>query len=395
MSIDFVSRISMIDHHCHGVVTETLDRSRFAGLLSEGGAAMHAEIDPADTPLGLAIRALCAPILDLEPHVPFDTYLARRNELPDANERLLRAADLHHLLIDTGYTKASVLDPDGMAGLGPFATDEIVRVEAVAEDVFARYGADGFIDAFPNALRRRADSAVGLKSIVAYRAGFDLDPHRPIVLDVRRALAGWRPGHRLDDEVLLRHCLHLAIELSADEHLPLQLHTGFGDNDIELWRSDPTRFTPWLRAAPADTRFCFLHCWPYHREAAYLAAVFPSVYFDTGEVNTHGALGYNTILAEAMEVAPFGKLLYSSDAFALAELFFIASTEFRHALSAILTTWWQNGRCNPADAVRITHMLGTGNAQRLYRLPERRHDEDPVEHPGRPDRTGGFSHEAC
>ncbi len=384
MPTDFVSDIPMVDQHCHGIVTGTIDRSRFAGLLSEGGASMHAEIDPADTPLGLAVRALCAPVLDLEPHVPFDTYLARRNELVDANQRLLGAAGVDHLLIDTGYQQADILDPPAMARLGPFATEEIVRIEAVAEAVFARYGATDFIDAFSGELRRRAEHAIGLKSIVAYRAGFNLDPRRPIAIDVRRSLAGWRPGHRLDDPILLRHCLHVAIELSAEEQLPLQLHTGFGDTDVELWRSDPTRFTPWLRAAPAAARFCFLHCWPYHREAAFLAAVFPSVYFDTGEVNTHGALGYNTILAESMEVAPFGKLLYSSDAFALAELFYIASAEFRHALNSILHIWWRNGRCSPADAVRITHMIAVGNARRLYRLSGPNGPEPAV------DLDGGF-----
>lgn len=391
MSTDLTSGLKMIDHHCHGVVVEAMDRSNFAGLLSEGGAAMHAEIDPADTPLGLAVRALCAPVLDLEPHVPFDAYLARRNELSDVNERLLGAASLDHLLIDTGYQQSTLLDPAGMADLGPFQTDEIVRIETVAEETFASFGADDFVDAFDRTLRRRAEQAVGLKSIVAYRAGFDLDPRRPIALDVRRALAGWRPGHRLEDRVLLRHCLHVAIELAADELLPLQLHTGFGDRDIELWRSDPTRFTPWLKAAPAGTHFCFLHCWPYHREAAYLAAVFPSVYFDTGEVNTHGALGYGNILAESMEVAPFGKLLYSSDAYALAELFYIASHEFRSALNSILVGWWRNGRCTPSDAARISHMIGVGNARRLYRLPEPKRstwfDESVAE-------DDGFSHEA-
>ncbi|MEL6982009.1 MAG: amidohydrolase family protein, partial [Actinomycetota bacterium] len=358
------------DHHCHGIVAEPMDRSSFAGLLSEGGAAMHAEIDPADTPLGLAVRSLCAPVLDLDPHVPFDVYLARRNELPDVNERFLNESSLSHLLVDTGYQQATLLDPDQIAELGPFQTDEIVRIETVAEETFASFGADDFVDAFALNLRRRAENAVGLKSIVAYRAGFDLDPRRPIALDVRRALAGWRFGQRLDDRVLLRHCLHVAIELAADEQLPLQLHTGFGDSDIDLWRSDPTRFSPWLRAAPAEARFCFLHCWPYHREAAFLAAVFPSVYFDTGEVNTHGALSYRSILAEAMEIAPFGKLLYSSDAFALSELYYIASQEFRDALGSILHGWLRNGRCATADAARIVHMVSVGNARRLYQLPE-------------------------
>lgn len=375
MPTEFTSNVKLIDHHCHGIVTGPLDRSRFAALLSEGGASMHAEIDPADTPLGLAVRALCAPVLDLEPHVPFDAYLTRRNELGDANERLLAAANLQHLLLDTGYGHADVLDPRGMSRLNSFAVDEIVRIETVAEAMFAQYGTIDFVEAFGDELRHRAKTAVGLKSIVAYRAGFDLDPEPPNAMDLRRGLASWRPGQRLENDTVLRHCLHVGIELAADEALPLQLHTGFGDTDIDLWRSDPTRFTPWLRAAPSATRFCFLHCWPYHREAAFLAAVFPSVYFDTGEVNTHGALGYDTILAESMEVAPFGKLLYSSDAFALAELFLIASIEFRHALNRILTGWWRNGRCSPADAARITEMVAVGNARRLYHIPDPFDDE--------------------
>ncbi|MEM9562407.1 MAG: amidohydrolase family protein [Actinomycetota bacterium] len=376
MRTDLTGDSVLIDHHCHGVVDEPLDRSRFAALLSEGGATMHAEIDPADTPLGLAIRAICAPVLDLEPYVPFDAYLARRNELGDADARLLEASGLGHLLIDTGYRAATIRDPAAMAELGTFRTDEVVRIEAVAEAVFAEVGGADFLSAFEHELRYRCQGAVGLKSIVAYRAGFDIDPRRPISLDLRRSLNRWRTGQRLEDEVLLRHCLHVGIEVSADQNLPLQLHTGFGDADIELWRSDPTRFSSWLRQAPADARFCFLHCWPYHREAAFLAAVFPSVYFDTGEVNTHGALGYNSILAESMEVAPFGKLLYSSDAFGLSELYLIASTQFRDALSRILMGWWRDGRCGPADTARITHMISSGNAARLYGLP--------VDGPGEP-----------
>lgn len=369
MPIELASNSALVDHHCHGLVDEVLNRSRFAALLSEGGVAMHAQIDPADTPVGLAVRSLCAPVLDLEPHVPFDIYLARRNELTDANQRLLRAARSQRLLIDTGYHSSSVLGLPAMAELGGVPTAEIVRVESVAEQVHAEYGSADFVDAFHHELRQRLSGAVALKSIVAYRAGFDLDPRLPIGIDTKSALSNWRPGQRLHDPILLRHCLHVAIELAADEDKPLQLHTGFGDTDIEMWRSDPTRFSSWLRQAPSAARFCFLHCWPFHRQAAYLAAVFPSVYFDTGELNNHAALGYGTILAEAMEVAPFAKMLYSSDAFALAELYLIAAARFRQALSEVLMEWWRRGLCSPQDAVRIVHMVSAANARQLYRLP--------------------------
>ena len=100
----------------------------------------------------------------------------------------------------------------------------------------------------------------------------------------------------------------MGLDLAEEWDIPIQLHSGFGDRDLDLWRADPTRFTPWLRRMPSSVRVCFLHCWPYHRQAAFLAAVFPNVYLDTGALNTHAALGYDRILAETLEVAPFEKV---------------------------------------------------------------------------------------
>jgi len=209
---------------------------------------------------------------------------------------------------------------------------------------------------------------VGLKSIIAYRAGLDIDPDRPSEESVSGALAGWTPGSRLEDVVLLRHCLWVGLGVAEDFGIPLQLHSGFGDRDLELWRADPTRFTPWLRRIPRSVNICFLHCWPYHRQAAYLAAVYPNVYIDTGEVNTHAALGYDRILAETLEVAPFEKVLYSSDAFGLPELYYVGSMRFRSALGSLLEDWQRRGFCSLSYAVEIATAIGRSNAEKLYRL---------------------------
>jgi len=281
---------------------------------------------------------------------------------------MFAGAGLSDLLIDTGHLSGEVLTPAAMKKAGDFETHEVVRIEAVAEEVFASVGGEGFIDEFARRLANRAGGAVGLKSIIAYRAGLDIDPDRPSVEAVSAALAGWSPGSRLEDVVLLRHCLWVGVEVAEDLGIPLQLHSGFGDRDLELWRADPTRFTPWLRRIPSSVNVCFLHCWPYHRQAAYLAAVYPNVYIDTGEVNTHAALGYDRILAETLEVAPFEKVLYSSDAFGLPELYYIGSMRFRSALSSLLEDWRRRGFCSLSDAVEIASAIGRSNAERLYRL---------------------------
>ncbi|MDE0600192.1 MAG: amidohydrolase family protein [bacterium] len=369
-ALSFISDLELVDHHCHGVSVAPLSHDDFASLLTEGGREMSAAIDPIASPLGLAVRSLCAPLLDLDPHAPIEEYLWRRSSLgaPAVTRRMLAGAGLSDLLIDTGHLSDQVLTPDGMKEAGRFETHEIVRIEAVAEEVFASVGAEGFIDEFAHRLASRARGAVGLKSIIAYRAGLSLDPDRPSVEAVSEALAGWSPGSRLEDVVLLRHCLWVAVEVAEDLGIPLQLHSGFGDRDLELWRADPTRFTPWLRRIPSSVNICFLHCWPYHRQAAFLAAVHPNVYFDAGEVNTHAALGYDRILAEALEVAPFEKVLYSSDAFGLPELYYIGSMRFRSALSSLLEDWQRRGFCSPSDAAEIATAIGRSNAEKLYRL---------------------------
>ena len=365
-----VGDLLLVDHHCHGVSAIPLDRYSLACLLTEGGREMLEVIDPVASPLGLAVRSLCAPVLDVEPHVPIEEYLERRSELGEraVARRMLGSAGLSDLLIDTGHLAEQVLTPAEMKGIGPFQTYEIVRIEAVAEEVFSSAGPETFIDRFAPTLLERARGAVGLKSIVAYRAGLDIDAARPPVEATSEAVARWEPGSRLEDPVLLRHCLWTGVDIAEELSIPIQFHSGFGDRDLELWRADPTRFTPWLDRIPWSVDICFLHCWPYHREAAFLAAVYPNVYFDTGEVNTHAALGYDRILAESLEVAPFEKVLYSSDAYGPPELYFIAAQRFRSALSLLLDRWQERGFCSSQDASEIFTAIGRGNAERLYEL---------------------------
>ncbi|HZB30733.1 MAG TPA: amidohydrolase, partial [Streptosporangiaceae bacterium] len=95
----------LVDHHCHGVLSAALGRPAFEQLIVEGGLAAPPGTTHFDTPVGLAIRRWCAPVLDLPPHAPPADYLARRAELgPDeVNRRLLRAARIRHFLVDTGF----------------------------------------------------------------------------------------------------------------------------------------------------------------------------------------------------------------------------------------------------------------------------------------------------
>jgi hypothetical protein len=71
-----------------------------------------------------------------------------------------------------------------------------------------------------------------------------------------------------------------------------------------------------------------------------------------------------------MELAPFGKLLYSSDAFGLAELHHLGAVLFRRALGEVLDDWVSRDECSVEEAERIAELVGRANARRIYRLAE-------------------------
>jgi predicted TIM-barrel fold metal-dependent hydrolase len=367
--------VPLVDHHCHGVVRGDLDRDRFELLATESDRPAPAGCTAFDSQVGFAIRRWCAPVLGLEPHAPPEEYLARRAALgaAEVNRRLLGAAGVGTFLVDTGYRPGDVLGPGEIAETAGSAAAEVVRLEAVAEQVaLGGTSAAGFASAYASRLAAATAGAVGLKSIIAYRHGLDFTPERPAAREVAEAAGRWlrqaeaAGSARLEDPVLLRHVLWAGV----DRGLPIQFHAGFGDPELRLDRCDPTRMTGFLRAVrDRGVAVLLLHCYPYHRQAGYLAQVFPHVYLDVGlAVNFAGARAA-AVVAESLELAPFHKVLYSSDAFGLAELHHLGAALFRRAVDEVAGQWVGAGLWSASDAERVARLIGAGNAERVYRLP--------------------------
>ncbi|MFJ8046580.1 amidohydrolase family protein [Streptomyces luteogriseus] len=361
--------LRLVDHHCHGTVTADLGRDAFESLLTEGEA--WPGISPFDSPVGVAVRRHCAPLLDLPRHAPAGEYLARRAELGrrEVQRRFLRAAGTDVFCVDTGYAPDALTTPREIAEAAGGTSYEVVRLEGVAESVqTAGVEPDAYADAFHTAALEavRRPGVVAVKSVAAYRTGFDLDPARPSAAEVTEAARRWLSrGGRLDDPVLVRHLLWTAVDLG----LPLQLHTGFGDNDVRLHRVDPTHLTDWLHLTAGTIPVLLLHCWPYQRQAAYLAAVFEQVYLDVGLTLHHvGPARAGAVLAEALEITPFRKLLYSSDAYGVAEFFHLGALAFRHGLAELLQERVDADELSLPEAQRIARWTGRDNALRVYRL---------------------------
>lgn len=374
---DAVASLQLVDHHVHGVTAHDLSRAELETMLTESDRPRPAGLTQFDSQVGFAVRRWCAPLLDLPPHADPDSYLARRLELgaAEVNRRLLRASGVDTYLVETGHRGAGFLDVSGMAECSGSAAREVVRIESVLEALLSG-GADpaAVPTEFPRVLADASTGAVGLKSVVAYRHGFDFDPARPSDRDIVAAAAAAieqfeRTGRvRVDNPVLLRFGLWCGI----DRGLPLQLHTGYGDPDLDLHRCDPLLLKPWLRLVEScGVDILLLHCYPYHRQGGYLAQVFPHVYFDVGLAINYTGVRSQAVIAESLELAPFGKILFSSDGWGPAELHYLGAELWRRGTAAVIAHWVDSGDWAIDDAVRVLRMIGRDNAIRVYGLDGR------------------------
>jgi uncharacterized protein len=291
-------------------------------------------------------------------------YEHRRSHDPSGYAaQLLRATGTELLLLDDGFPPPGV--GTSCAQLGELAGCDarpVMRIERVAEEA----GDDGLADDPPSYDRldhdrldrvraavesARADGFVALKTIVAYRGGLDLD-----------ALPAPLRTDRLEG-MPLGAVLIAALEANeaTGDPLPVQVHTGFGDSDLSLPAARPGLLKPLIERF-RETTFVLLHCYPFVREAGWLAHVYGNVFFDLSLTIPHVSRPA-VALAEALELAPVSKLLYASDAARAPELYLLASVWWRDALAEVLPALLSGD-----GAVSAAQMILRDNALAVYGL---------------------------
>ncbi len=355
-----LSEIALVDHHAHGIVAppETLDA--FRGLFSQSD-------DPRQWPhvataltYRRALRDLAA-LLGCEPSEDA-VYAHRRATAPDEHAAaLLRATGTEWLLIDDGFPAPGEGETwQRMGQLADCASAPVMRIERVGEEGIA---AGLEVAALREHVRAEVAAArgrgfVGLKTVAAYRSGLDVGV-TPDVGAAARALAA-RPA-RLEDRPLLELLLHDALESNASDPLPVQVHCGFGDADLFLPRADPALLAPLLERF-SDTPFVLLHCYPFVRQAGWLAHVYGNVFLDVSLTIPH-VWRAAEMVREALELAPVSKLLYGSDAARTPELYYLAAKGWRAALAEVLRE-----ALEPHEAEQAARRVLRENALGLYAL---------------------------
>ena len=292
----------------------------FRGLFSESG-------DPrqwAHVPSGVTYRRAIATLaeeLECDPdeRAVFEARLSCQPE--EYASRLLRATRTELLFLDDGFPAEG--DGYGWQAMGELAgcrARPVLRIEARTRPEV-------------DAASARANGFVALKTIAAYRGGLRLAPEHPL----------WR-------------VLRANEETGAP--LPVQVHCGFGDGDLLLPHADPGWLKPVFEMF-AETAFVLLHCYPFVREAGWLAHVYANVYLDLSLTIPFVARPAEH-LREALELTPVSKLLYASDAARAPELYFLAARWWREALAEVLPELLDEEAANAGRAILRE------NALRLY-----------------------------
>lgn len=380
--------LRLVDHHVHGpfAAQPTAQQVRDALVEADTDRAPPG-VEVFDSQVGFAVRRHCAPLLGLPAHAPAADYLVRREALghDEVDARLLRGAGVGTWLVDTGHGAGLVQAPERLAETSGGRAREVVRLESVAEELVLGGGQD-WAARFTSALHERvAAGAVGWKSVLAYRGGFDVDWSTPSPAAVQGAADRWADGlassgddPRLTDPTLLVAGILASAAVSASTGtdgtagltgLPLQLHVGFGDRDLDLRAVDPLLLRPLLaRPDVARVPVLLLHCYPYERAAGYLAQAYAGVHLDVGLAVPFLGARSAAVVARSLELAPFAKVLYSSDAWGLSELHLLGARLWRDGAARVLGGFVDDGQWSLDDARRVAAMIGATNAERVYRL---------------------------
>ena len=374
-AFDF-SSLPVVDNHLHPYLISH-GGSRYAPLESFLGMPGEDEAARAHRDAMLyqrwATRQLAAFLgCDAEPGV----VAAARAEQGDERvwaERLFRDQNIEALVVDTGYPQPP-LDMDGFRAVTPADIFTIYRIEpAIAALLDAGANWDEFVRSFDRGVVRaiQDEGFLGLKSIIAYRTGLEIDvAHESDAagqagLDM--ALAN--PDAMMASKALRDHLLLRAFRLAVDLDVPFQIHTGIGDRDIVLERCNPAPLNTVLKREPyRNARVILIHTYPYVAEASWMAAALPNVWMDLSEGVPFAVAAVDRIFATALELAPVNRILYGSDAFAGPEQIWLGAKIAKAALGRVFTSLYQRDLVTEEEARDAARAIMAGNARALYGL---------------------------
>ncbi len=371
--LDF-SHVPLVDNHCHSLLRrqpQTVEQ--FRACFSESYFSEMAREHVEQTVFyQWALREL-GELYQCEPVTEAILTKCNTFTLAERTQNINRAANIGTWLVDFGYSTTETFGQSELQQIAEVQVNNVLRLEPLIEQlIFRSTSFDDFHAAYVNELQElRTKGYIALKSILAYRTGLDLressmNEARSSYADAKQQAI--EPGKlRVADKPFLDYLIPLAVEIAAQQEFPIQFHTGFGDPDQNLLTSNPALLRPLFSDKYRGAKLVLLHAgYPYTRELSYLVSVYPNVFADFGLAIPFVTGQANRIVRELLSLGPASKILYSSDAFHIPELYYLGAVLGRRAVTHALSDLIEKQLLTRAKAEQWGEMMLRGNAERVY-----------------------------
>ena len=374
-----LSTIPVVDNHCHPIFqNQQMDTLQFRTCFVEGNSPSFPERHLSNSVYYLWFLRQVAAFYGCQPSE--EAVLATRNSMnTDALlERLFPPANIDTLVIDTGYPPSEECYPlERMGELGHCRIVKLLRLELLMQQLIVAYSDfDEVIDRFSVEVSDvRAHGYCGFKSIVAYRTGLNVSQwtkdEAAASFAVARGMAVQDGKLRIAHMPLLDYLLHIAFRKAAEQGLPVQFHTGYGDSDTDMRLGNPLHLRDVLERSNYQTmQVVLLHeSYPYCQLGAYLASIYPHVYFDLSyTIPFVEKLEMLAFTRQAISIAPTSKLMYSSDSVRVPEMHWVGALRGRSVIAQVLEEMIDADVIDKEQALHIAQQVLHDTAYTVYRL---------------------------
>lgn len=288
---------------------------------------------------------------------------------------LWHEVSLAGLIIDDGYDRQNNLS---LADLSTASQSNIFhcrRIENVIEKSFLDL--DSFAELenelAPRLLKQESQKLVALKTICGYRGGLNLSsPKRAEAVAEFESLkrnSAEAGTFRIQSGNLYHYLLRLSFEIAGENELPVQIHSGIGDDDADLYQCNPALMQNLFRSqSMAKTNFVLLHCFPYIKEAAFMTALYPNVFMDLSLSISLASPLSAQMITDALSVAPSTKILAGTDGHTCPETHWYGAICWKRGLGQALLNMVRSSALTYREAEAIAGLILHDNAFALYRL---------------------------
>ena len=373
-----LTSIPLVDNHCHPVIlNQQMGPLHFRRYFTEGTDSSLPEKHIPNTVYYLWMLRQMATFYGCQ-NIEEDILAARNNlDASTLIDRLFRTANIDTLILDPAFPLPEVCyTPERIGQLGHCRTVKMLRLETLMQSLIVQYDdLDEMVKHYSLELSDvRGRGYCALKSIVAYRTGLNIaewskDQTVASFAEARSAISNGQL--RIVHKPLIDYLLHIAFRHASEQQLPIQFHTGYGDRDTDMRLGNPLHLRDVLeRNDYQKMQVVLLHeSYPYCQLGAYLAAIYPHVYFDLSyTIPFLDKLEMLAFTRQALSVAPASKLMYSSDGINIPEMHWAGAIRGRSVIGQVLIEMIEAGEIDEEQAYSLAQLILHDTAYKVYRL---------------------------